>query len=182
MKIIYMLLLGFFSITTFGGCYDTSNDTAKENIEKVLTTQFTSVDEELISLWEDNLVITQDGMNNSIPDVTSKHALGTYLSNTYEQYFDESALDSFISKDGLLYQTTAALSDYQMSVGSVSLAETNSKHRSYQITVVVNYQKANEPLNSATVTGFVSVNKQGKITRINIIDDGNLYTTFITSQ
>lgn len=182
MKKFYLVFISFFSFTFFIGCSDTESTIAKENIEKALTTQFTSADEELLSLWEENSIIIRDGIKNNIPDTTNKSELDTYLTNIYQQYFTDGALDSFISNDSLLYQITAATSGYHMSVDSTTITRTDSKQPSYQISVVVDYQKDNEPPNSATVTGFVSVDKQGKITRINILDDDNLYATFITSQ
>lgn len=182
MKKFYLLFISFLSFTFFIGCSDTKSNIAIENIEKVLTAQFTSADEELLSLWEENLVIAHDGLKNNIPDTTSKSELDTYLSDIYQQYFTDDAFDSFISNDGLLHQITAATSGYHMSVDSTTIIRTDSKHPSYQISIVVNYHKDNEPSSSATVTGFVSVDKQGKITRINILDDDNLYATFIISQ
>lgn len=181
MKKFYTLLISFLGITLFIGCTDIRNNTAKKNIETVLRTQFTSADEELISLWEENLVITRDGIKDEIPDETSENKLNTYLTNTYKQYFSVNALNSFISNDGLLYQIMAATAEYHMFVDSITVTKTDSNHDSYQVSITVHYQKENEELKRAIITGFVSVNKKGEITRINILDDDNLYTTFITN-
>lgn len=166
MKNFYITLFSLLCLLIVVGCTGSRNTIAEKNIREVITTQFTSADKELISLWSEQHI--------------NSEKLDTYLANTYQQYFSDNAYDSFISGDGLLYQIAAANSEYHMFIDSISITETESNHSSYKISVIVNYQKDEEPLQSATVTGFVSVSKEGKITRINIIDDGNLYTTFIT--
>lgn len=171
MKKLLLYFISFLSLFIFVGCSN-SNDTIVDNIENVLTTQFTSPDEELVTLYLENMTVIGNGNTDESPKDSSD--LDHYLENTYQQYFSEESYETFISQDGLLYQFLAESAGYDMSVDAIDVTESDG---TYEFSVIVNFQKENETENQATVTGTVGVDDNGKITRINYLDDGGLYNS-----
>lgn len=172
MKKIIFYFISCLSLFLFVGCSQ-SSDTTVENIKTVLTTQFTSPDEELVTLYKENL--TTIGSTTDEPPKDSSE-LDHYLENIYQQYFSENYYDTFIAKDGILFQFAAETSGYDMSVDSVDVTESDDI---YEFSIIINFHKENETENQATVTGTVSIDDNGKITRINYLDDDGLYDSLL---
>lgn len=178
MKKIVVLICSMIICIAFTGCSNSNNNTAKENIENVLTNRFTSNDE-FIEQWEESLNVIGEDIENVSSENNNENEVDSYLEDMYKKYFIESAYDKFISTDALMYQVAAKGAGYTMSVDKIMLSDIEGENASYSFSVDVLCTKEQEEFNS-TVIGTVNVDEDGKITRIVYSDDGGLYNSLLT--
>ncbi|MEE6449854.1 hypothetical protein RAH41_04685 [Gottfriedia acidiceleris] len=175
LTIMSFLLSGVVIVT---GCSSTNSvkSTAQDQNVKttktVLEKQFTGPDIKLTDMLtsaENVTVIGKDGEGTQ-PQKNSE--LEKYYEKTYQPYFTEKMYNNFIAAYALNYQFLAQKSGYQMNVDNIDIKKIENIEGAYEFKVNLLYGKDGSKQKQAEVSGRVYFNKDGKITNIRYLDDG----------
>lgn len=144
-----------------------------KTIKTVLVKQFTGPDLKLIELLnseENGTVIGEDGGKQP----KSPTELEKYYEKIYQAYFTENMYNSFIAANAFHYQFLAHNKGYQLTVDHIDVEEIETTEGAYEFKVNVLSGKEGTEQKNAVVSGRVYFNKDGKITKIRYLDDGEL--------
>lgn len=152
-KRLILILLSFVTLLAgifLAGCSQTeAGDSDKEMIEKVLALEFNGPDEELMALmWNPDNKKVIDG-------VEVNEELDAYVQEKYDEYFTESALDTFIRTGGTSYHSFAHSNDYALDFKGATIEEAENASNKYTFTAQVGYQKEGGDEEIAEVEGVV---------------------------
>ncbi|MFC7319765.1 hypothetical protein [Halobacillus campisalis] len=156
-----------------------AEDKNGETLEALLTTHFSTADEELVKLIEspeNNTIIGEDG-DESTEQPESPTELDVYLEDEYSAYFTEHAYSEYIGSQAFSYGLAAYYNDYQLQTDRVDYKESSSGEEAYDFTVTVDYKKEDGVEKTADVSGRVNFNEEGKISRFMIHEDEGLLET-----
>ncbi|ALX50426.1 hypothetical protein [Lentibacillus amyloliquefaciens] len=178
--IISLLFLSSTSGLFLGNDKQMANESAPSNeivatIRKVLETQFTGPDEELIQLLNapENMTIIGKGVESSDEEKQTNTELESYLNEKYKDHFTENMYSDFIGKYAMGFQTSAHENGYRLEVADISIDQSENNENIYDFSVTVQYQKDDGEKNEAEVTGNAHM-KDGKIGNMEYLDDEGL--------
>ena len=140
------------------GCSKQNTEHA-ETVKAYLKQEFTGPSDELINALE------QDGANP--PE------LKTYVEETYTPLVAD--LEQFVNQNlTLIFLRTAYENGYHLEPTSIDIQKIDEiKEEAYNFEVEVEYKK-DDTASTATVTGIINMNDNGKISIIRNMDDGKL--------
>ncbi|MCM3616529.1 hypothetical protein M3936_02930 [Sutcliffiella horikoshii] len=162
-QLIQYILAIILTVCIITGCSNSATE-SHENDENV-TTINTFLENEFSGPSEDlQQALEQDGIYP--PE------LQDYVEENYEMLVED--LERFINTNSILeYQRTAYENDYQIRKKNTEILKINeTKNNAYSFEVDVEYYR-DDQTNTATITGVININNDGKISTIrNMNDDG----------
>lgn len=149
-------LLSFFilSIILLTAC-SSSNDTAINSIESVLTYQFNGPDPTIIS------------------NIHSDE-LEPYLKKIYSPHFTEAMYQQFIQDDGIKYHLAASDNDYSLEVTDMNIIVDDNYTYDFVLQISIFKNASRDSISTTKVTGRVYFSDEYKIRDIEYYDDSEL--------
>ena len=145
-------------------------------IKTVLKQQFTGPDDIFHVLFapKDNFTIIQKGGDVTLQNIPTK--IEKYTKKHYQKYFTENTFNNFMAVHAFRYQFIASTQGYYIKPDGIEINKVKTTEGSYDFKVNVIYEKNGVKQQNAEVSGRVNFNKDGKITFIKYLDDGELIT------
>lgn len=158
---IFFIAGGYVVIDQFilDQAHPTQHDQHLQTIELYLENEFTGPNDELSSIFDKGLHPLE---------------LDEYLDQNYGDIAVD--LEKMIKGNGVLsFLRSAHLNDYQLKPNKIDIQKIEgTQNHVYKYEVEVEYSKYGQT-NTATVTGVINLDENGKILLIRNMDDGGLY-------
>ena len=144
-----------------------------ETIKKYLEIEFNGPDERAIQVRNDMFEETTDSEKSGIEQYTD------YMNETFSFYVEEEEIQELILKNHVYtYHYLADEIGYTFNSDQIQIEQQESFERNYGYKVDVTFGKEGEK-NFATLTGFVTMSENGKISGIKRLNDSGFYQEMI---
>ncbi|WP_019415796.1 hypothetical protein [Paenisporosarcina sp. TG20] len=148
-------------------------DPNMETIKKYLEIEYNGPDEEAVRVQNEMF----DAMTNS--GKTGVEQYTDYINETFSPYVEEEEFQKLILINLVFtYHYQAHESGYTFKTDQIQIQQQEGFERNYDYKVDVTYEKEGEK-NSATLTGFVTMSENGKISGVKSLSDSGFYTEMI---
>ncbi|MGE6487733.1 hypothetical protein [Paenisporosarcina sp. NPDC076898] len=170
-----LLLLALF----LTGCSEQKIEVASvedpniETIKKYLEIEFNGPDERAIQVRNDMFEETTDSEKTGIEQYTD------YMNETFSPFVEEEEIQELILKNHVYtYHYLADEIGYTFNADQIQIEQQESFERNYDYKVDVTFGKEGEK-NFATLTGFVTMSENGRISGIKSLSDSGFYQEMI---
>ncbi|MCZ8536527.1 hypothetical protein M9R32_04950 [Paenisporosarcina quisquiliarum] len=144
-----------------------------ETIKKYLEIEFNGPDEKAIQVRNDMFEETTDSEKTGIEQYTD------YMNETFSPYVEEEEIQELILKNHVYtYHYLAHEIGYSFKTDQIQIHQQEAFKRNYDYQVDVTFEKGGEK-NVATLTGFITMSENGKISGIKSLSDSGFYQEMI---
>lgn len=161
------------------GCTEQKNEAAEvgdpniETIKKYLEIEYNGPDEEAIRVQNEMFDDTTESGKTGIEQRTD------YINDTFSPYVEEEEIHNLILKSLVFtYHHPANESGYTFKADQIQIAQQDSFKQNYDYIVEITYEKDGKK-EVATLTGFVTMSENGKISGIKNLSDSGFYQKMI---
>jgi hypothetical protein len=148
---------------------EVAKDPNIETIKSYLEIEFNGPDEEAIRIQNEFFEDATDSGKTGIEQYTD------FMNETFSPYVEEENIQRLIMRSSLFfYHFQADESGYIFKADQIQIQQQESFKQNYDYKAHITYEKDGEK-NSTTLTGFVTMSENGKISGVKSLNDGGFY-------
>lgn len=147
-----------------------------ETIKKFLEIEYNGPDDEAVRLQNEMFNDTTGSEKSGIEQHTD------YINDTFSPYVEAETIQELILKNLVFtYHYQAHESGYTFKTNQIQIQQQDGFERNYDYKVDIAFEKDGEK-NSATLTGFVTMSENGKISGVKSLKDSGFYQEVIKNS
>lgn len=172
---VLLLLLSLF----MAGCSAQENNVSAvedpniELIKKYLEIEYNGPDEEAIRVLEEMFNAETESGKSGVEQYTD------YINETFSPYLEDAAIQEFILTNLVFaFHQDAHNNGFTFKTDHIDLKQQEGFEQNYDYQIGLTYEKDGQK-HSTTLTGFVTISADGKISGIRPLNSGGLYTAML---